>query len=72
MTYCVAIKKKLSTSICPLKEGRCMWQHRVNNKCCYTNKDLTISEYCTLTAQCEPSEDEIKYCVQKIIGKIRE
>ena len=67
--YCGIVKKKLNISICPI--ARCMWQDRETKECRYTDKHLTVREFCELTKQKEPSEQEIEVNKKKIIEKVQ-
>lgn len=57
MTFCVIIEAPLKTSNCPLSKGACYWQHRESNACCYTEKELSPSEFCELTGATTPVID---------------
>ncbi len=58
MTYCVAINAELLISVCPLKQGGCMWQHRKTHHCKYTSEDLTTEEFEALVDA--PKYDTVK------------
>ena len=46
MTFCIAVEQELTVSVCPLKAGACYWQHRKTHACCYTEEDMTPTEFC--------------------------
>lgn len=60
MTYCGIIKKNLKITVCPLKPGRCLFQHRQTNECKYTGRDLTLDEYCQRVGQDRPDDLQLE------------
>jgi hypothetical protein len=50
--YCIIIHKQLSVAECPLETSQCMWKHRVNGLCKYSevfaNSDFTPVEFAAL------------------------
>lgn len=54
MTFCIAVEAKLNTDICPLSKGRCYWQHTVTKTCAYTEKELSVPEFCATIGVDEP------------------
>lgn len=59
MTYCIAIDSKISVTKCPLEKGECYWQHVKTRRCCYTEQELTSSEFSQLTGRSEVSDCEV-------------
>lgn len=60
-TFCVMIQEELLVATCPLKQGRCYWQHTKTNSCKYSvadADDLTVEEFCQRTGRELPSEEE--------------
>jgi hypothetical protein len=47
--YCVLIDARLKTVRCPLENGKCYWQHRETNECCYTDCELTVEQFTQIT-----------------------
>ena len=60
MTFCIAVESNIKTDECPLPKGKCYWQHRETKLCCYTEKDLTVEEFCDLVNAPIPSEEELE------------
>jgi hypothetical protein len=58
MTFCVHTQTELVVSTCPLRKGRCYWQHRETKTCKYTTDTLSFEEYCLRVGTQLPSEQE--------------
>ncbi len=71
MTFCIAIERELVVATCPLRKGRCYWQHRETQICCYTSKDLEPHEYAELVGTEVPETDpqELFQKLQVELGK---
>lgn len=69
MIYCPLIKKSLSINICPLK--KCMWR-TVDGQCKYTDKPLTVEEYCTLMGKTIINDEQIEQIKNKVMENIHE
>ena len=60
-TFCVMISAEIVVATCPLRQGRCYWQHIRTNSCKYSlaeSDGLTIEEFCERTGREVPTEPE--------------
>ena len=69
MIYCPLINKSLSIDVCPLK--KCMWR-TVDGQCKYTDKPLTVAEYCTLMCKTPISDEQIERIKNKVTENVYE
>lgn len=61
MIFCGLIGNNIDAEICPLKKGKCMWQHREDQHCCYSFEKMSKEEYCNLVGLLEvPSDEELE------------
>lgn len=59
MCECGVINKHLTTDVCPLDVGDCMWQHKKNNVCKFTHEVLTKEEFATRVGL--PAIDDVTF-----------
>ncbi len=68
-TFCVLIQDTLIVSTCPLRQGRCYWQHAQTNICKYSQLDadsLTVEEFCQRTGRDLPTDSERVELIEQI------
>lgn len=69
MIYCPLVKTTLSLDVCPLK--KCMW--RTFDGCCkYTDRSLTVEQYCAMMGKTPISDDEIEQIKNKVTENVYE
>ena len=63
-TFCGVIGKQIIVASCPLPQGTCMWKHRALGTCRYTDKELTVPEFCRQVGLPVPEPE--------VVNKLRE
>ena len=66
MAFCIAINANLVVQSCPLRKGQCYWQHKLTNKCCYTDAELSIEQFCERTGKDMPTDDQRLATINKL------
>lgn len=69
MIYCPLVKRDLSLDVCPLK--KCMWR-TVDGACKYTDKTLTVEQYCAMMGKQVVSDEQIEKIKNKVMENIYE
>jgi len=60
MTWCIAVKADIVVPVCPLKPGRCMWQHRETHACVHTAEEMTLQQWCAhVGLKGHPTEEQV-------------
>jgi hypothetical protein len=73
MTLCIAIKKEITASICPLTKGNCYWQHRRTHACCYTEQDMDSQQFAKLVGMSNyPNPEQISRFLHRLRIKLQE
>lgn len=58
--YCVMIDARLKSTSCPLEKGKCYWQNRNTNECCYTECELSPAQFVDLTGADPVAESDVE------------
>lgn len=71
MTKCGVIGKVLVVSVCPLKPGECMFQHRVTHVCRYTEAELSPEEFNKRVGLAEQDPKQLQEVRQQILLAVK-
>lgn len=70
MTFCVHTQTELVISTCPLRKGKCYWQHRETKTCKYTMEQLSVEDYCIRVGAVLPTEKEKEIILEKLKAEL--
>lgn len=71
-TYCGPLQKRILVSTCPLVKRSCMWQHRLSQKCCYTQDELSPDEFCSRVGLPPPTSGEVELRKTQIVQAVKD
>ena len=72
MTFCGVIQKVLTSEVCPLDRGQCMWQHRVTHRCHFSVEEFTDQSFAERVGLPPISTPEFQTIRSRILTEIKE